>query len=545
MQKILSIFLFALAVLVPGAAHGADSDWKMLSSGISKDLSSITCPEPRICYMASGLYSIGGTGSIIKTEDGGDTFKELQIPSSSPLHGISCASTQVCYAAGDFGTILKTADGGATWTEIVLGNKSEPPHFTNVFAIDAERVIVIGKDGHIFRTADGGAHWVPPSFRNFSDFYGIYFSDTSNGYIVGSGGTLLKTSDSGESWQSRGSLRAAGSLLAIRGAKGVLIAVGDGLYRSTDNGGTWTQQVAELSKNYRSAALSAEKEAYVIFDSASVAKTTDGGSKWEPHLASGAYLRDIVCPVSGYCIVVGGYGKAFRLGTVPPPPPPPAPAPVVVVPEPVVAPVTPVVVTPSPAPVTVAPVVTPEPKKASAVTAALTRTLKKGSSGEDVKQLQKILAGVAVIYPEGEITGYFGPATAKAVGRFQEKYAIAAAGASGYGEAGPKTRAKLMEAFQGSASTDVGASPVSQTTPAVITRTLKRGSRGADVTRLQEFLAQDKDVYPEGEITGYFGPATERAVGRFQEKKGIASPGQSGYGEVGPKTRAKVKELSQ
>ena len=74
-------------------------------------------------------------------------------------------------------------------------------------------------------------------------------------------------------------------------------------------------------------------------------------------------------------------------------------------------------------------------------------------------------------------------------------------------------------------------------------RPLKRGSKNADVTALQKFLAQHKDVYPDGWVTGYFGPATEKAVGLFQEKFGVAKKGDEGYGTVGPKTRATLNSV--
>lgn len=64
-------------------------------------------------------------------------------------------------------------------------------------------------------------------------------------------------------------------------------------------------------------------------------------------------------------------------------------------------------------------------------------------------------------------------------------------------------------------------------------KTLQRGLSGEDVKRLQEWLARDRSIYPEGLVTGYFGSATERAVRSFQEKHGIES-----IGVVGPKTRA-------
>ena len=70
------------------------------------------------------------------------------------------------------------------------------------------------------------------------------------------------------------------------------------------------------------------------------------------------------------------------------------------------------------------------------------------------------------------------------------------------------------------------------------TKTLWRSSRGDDVKRLQEFLKKSPDIYPEGLVTGYFGPLTEKAVKKLQEKYGIET-----VGIVGPKTRQKLNEL--
>lgn len=65
------------------------------------------------------------------------------------------------------------------------------------------------------------------------------------------------------------------------------------------------------------------------------------------------------------------------------------------------------------------------------------------------------------------------------------------------------------------------------------------------VGKLQQFLARDPSIYPEARITGYFGPATERAVQRWQAAHGIVSsgdPDSTGYGYVGPKTRAAMAQ---
>ncbi len=55
-------------------------------------------------------------------------------------------------------------------------------------------------------------------------------------------------------------------------------------------------------------------------------------------------------------------------------------------------------------------------------TLKLLRTLKEGMTGDDISALQAILAADPLVYPEGRITGYFGPLTAKAVLRFQKNH---------------------------------------------------------------------------------------------------------------------------
>ncbi len=76
-----------------------------------------------------------------------------------------------------------------------------------------------------------------------------------------------------------------------------------------------------------------------------------------------------------------------------------------------------------------------------------------------------------------------------------------------------------------------------------LTTNLSLGNEGAEVTLLQTWLSEDPELYPEGVINGTFGPATERAVQRFQQEVGIISADPNGtgmYGKVGPVTRASL-----
>ncbi|RJQ31543.1 peptidoglycan-binding protein [Candidatus Parcubacteria bacterium] len=71
-----------------------------------------------------------------------------------------------------------------------------------------------------------------------------------------------------------------------------------------------------------------------------------------------------------------------------------------------------------------------------------------------------------------------------------------------------------------------------------LTKQLKYGMKDGEVKALQQALAVDKTIYPEGLATGYYGPATRNAVIRFQKKYGIDP-----VGFVGPATRKKIMEV--
>ena len=141
------------------------------------------------------------------------------------------------------------------------------------------------------------------------------------------------------------------------------------------------------------------------------------------------------------------------------------------------------------------------------LTCAVTRTLRRGSKGTDVTSLQTRLGSGLV--PDGK----FGPKTEVAVKTFQKSVE----GLVVDGIVGPKTAAALK--LNNTSLT------------CTITRTLKRGSYGTDVTSLQTRLGSG--LVPDGK----FGPKTEAAVKAFQK----SVPGLVIDGIVGPKTAAALK----
>ncbi|MBI5457118.1 fibronectin type III domain-containing protein [Candidatus Kaiserbacteria bacterium] len=77
----------------------------------------------------------------------------------------------------------------------------------------------------------------------------------------------------------------------------------------------------------------------------------------------------------------------------------------------------------------------------------------------------------------------------------------------------------------------------------MLTSSLDFGATGANVMSLQQFLAADASLYPEGIVSGYFGSLTRAAVQRYQCREGIVCSGDAastGYGRVGPRTLAAI-----
>ncbi len=72
------------------------------------------------------------------------------------------------------------------------------------------------------------------------------------------------------------------------------------------------------------------------------------------------------------------------------------------------------------------------------------RSLARGMKGDDVRDLQELLAQDPSILDSSNVTGFFGPVTEEALRKFQKKHGIEAIGVFG-----PKTQAKILALFVG------------------------------------------------------------------------------------------------
>lgn len=153
--------------------------------------------------------------------------------------------------------------------------------------------------------------------------------------------------------------------------------------------------------------------------------------------------------------------------------------------------------------------------KAGSVTYEFKKDLKRNDKGEDVFNLQSILAQDSVIYPEGVVNGTFDMATYKAVIRFQKSIGISPqTGIVDY-----KTREYLNQSFGSQTKSTTSVSGFS------FSNNLKFGDTGSEVSELQRVLKESPAIYPEGRITGQFDYLLKKAMERFQTQYGLQVTG--------------------
>lgn len=134
---------------------------------------------------------------VMRTDDGGETWNRVLVPSKIELYHLAFAGTANCWIVGDGGLILYSRDGGITFNKQVSGTDKD---LYNVDFRDSSEGYAVGSKGTILRTENGGALWQTVSANSSETFMRVDFADDKNGWIVGYQGTILRSNDKGKNW---------------------------------------------------------------------------------------------------------------------------------------------------------------------------------------------------------------------------------------------------------------------------------------------------------------------------------------------------------
>jgi photosystem II stability/assembly factor-like uncharacterized protein len=181
------------------------------------------------------------------------------------FRGVSAVSREVAWASGSQATVVRTTDGGSTWKKLVVPD-SAGLDFRDIEAFDEKTACVLsigpGELSRIYKTVDGGLHWtLPHTNRDPNGFLdAIAFWDPDHGLALGDPVdgryVILATDDGGKTWAKipeagmppalagEGAFAASGTCLVVQGDSNAWFGTGGGasarVFRSTDRGRTWS-----------------------------------------------------------------------------------------------------------------------------------------------------------------------------------------------------------------------------------------------------------------------------------------------------------------
>src|SRR5260370_38113224 len=128
------------------------------------------------------LYVLtAGIGLAQGTTDSG-WFWQNPLPQGNFLNAVAVLDPNTAVAVGALGMIVRTTDGGATWKVQWSGTTQ---HLFGVSFTDANTGTVVGDNGTILRTADGGGTWKGQSSRTGDLLVGGSFTEANSGSAGG------------------------------------------------------------------------------------------------------------------------------------------------------------------------------------------------------------------------------------------------------------------------------------------------------------------------------------------------------------------------
>lgn len=160
-------------------------------------------PLKKIFFVNENIgYCVGSEGDIYKTIDNGNTWIKLIIPmqvANRDFNSLYFLNENLGFIVGgrktsndSLQTILKTQNGGQTWTIV---KEELSPILNDIQFISMNTAYAVGNNGVVLFSNDGGNTWNTISLPNNSinyKFNAIHFLNPYYGYIVGDAGIVYQ-----------------------------------------------------------------------------------------------------------------------------------------------------------------------------------------------------------------------------------------------------------------------------------------------------------------------------------------------------------------
>lgn len=228
MHFISACFLACMLSTAVFAADEASAEEGKFHRFWPDNLYAVDFPSDKVGYIA------GYSGSLFKTEDGGETWSGIYMGTNELIRKMSFVDEQNGWAVGHRGSILHTADAGLTWE---IQKTDAGVYLRDISFADLNNGWAVGHDTHIWHTADGGKTWESQHLTGFEGrdlprLHGVIAKDANTAILVGEFGMVAHTEDAGNLW-----------MVSFNDDPGTLLSVdyfGDGAIAVGLDGGIYT-----------------------------------------------------------------------------------------------------------------------------------------------------------------------------------------------------------------------------------------------------------------------------------------------------------------
>lgn len=187
---------------------------------------------------AENGFAIGAYGYFLATADGGDTWEDRVISPIDEsgevdpydlggdfhLNHIARDGAGRLYVAAEAGTIYRSDDGGETWREL-----PSPYHgsFFGSLPVAGDSLLIYGLRGNLFRSDDAGETWTAIDTGTVAILnHGLALADGTV-VISGTAGAILVSRDGGQSFELKPQADRQAVATVLEASGGDLILVGE------------------------------------------------------------------------------------------------------------------------------------------------------------------------------------------------------------------------------------------------------------------------------------------------------------------------------
>ena len=229
------------------------------------------------CHSADDCWVVGTAGTILRSQDGGQTWLLLAgVTQSSVTRVRWIDQLHGWLLAGN--TLLGSSDGGAKWFDVSPGGTALDFQF-----LTPQTGWACGASGKVWVTEDGAQSWTEKSSGTLADLLAISMASQTTGWVVGLNGIVRKTVDAGQSWtvQNSGTLNTLRAVHAGDSERAVAVGDGGTVIHTTDGGTTWAPSDGGSAKGLKSVHFANESVGWAAGDAGTLLRTEDAGASFQ------------------------------------------------------------------------------------------------------------------------------------------------------------------------------------------------------------------------------------------------------------------------